>query len=185
MRVSDNFFVQIPTSNIDSANYYKRALIEKIQKQHPHLTIAGLDRPFYTDKGNYIKGVDYAPAGSLITFGTAKYHDVNWVKNPEYAAKKGYAPVYDLLNDWNTIDQKLRTFANNRKPIQKTTNKYSYQVATNRYVVNGSNVTVTDNFVYVDNKAYPRTMTQYTFSAMPVEKQKVVTDIVYIVTRLF
>lgn len=181
---NDKFFVQVPTMNQDSAGYYKRALIEKIQRQYPHLTIAGLDAPFHTPKGNYIKGVDYAPAGSLLTFGTAKHHDVNWVRNPEFAAKKGYTPVYDMIKDWENIDSKLRTFANNRRPVQTYRSRYSYQTGNNSYVVNGSNVTVTDNFVFIDNKAYPRRLTETSYRAMPVASRRVIENIVYVITKI-
>ena len=80
-----NFAVELPTRAQDPSGFYKKGLIEKLTKNYLWLTVAGLDAPHTLKNGRELRGVDHAGPGSVITFGTAKNHDVNWVERPDYA----------------------------------------------------------------------------------------------------
>ena len=146
---NDKFFVELPSYNRDNNGFYKRTLLNTIEKKYPWLTVAGLDSPFKTPKGNVINGVQNAGPGSLLTFGTGRQHDVNWVKRPSFAAERGYEPILNPITNWNTIMNKLDTFAMNRKPIQtRYSSDFSY-LGNNNYIIGSNNVTITDDFIYV------------------------------------
>lgn len=179
---NDKFIVKLPTATQDNIGFYKQGLINKIQRDYPWLTIAGLDDPFYTPKGNRINGVEYAGADNVLTFGTAKFHDVNWVKRADYAREKGYNPVYDLVKDWNTVTGKLHTFAMNRKP--QTCYGNTYVVNRNTAVVNNVPVTVDNDFVYIANRVYPRTMTPAYVTSLPVTTQRVIEGYIVMLRKI-
>lgn len=56
--------------------------------------------------------------GNQITFGTSSRFDVNWTRRDEYFCQKGYAPVYDIVKDWNKIDKAMKQFAEQKKAIK-------------------------------------------------------------------
>ena len=62
------------------------------------------------------RGVEYASHGNLLTFGTSKTHDVEWIERPSYACEKGYSPVYNLVSDWNKITDRLEKLNEERYP---------------------------------------------------------------------
>lgn len=176
---NDKFIVQLPTAAQDTTGFYKREFLGAVQKKYPWLTIAGLDAPFTTPKGNVINGVQYAGAGNLITVGTARQHDVNWVKRAAFACEKGYNPVYDLVKDWNTVMGKLETYAMNRKPAPRYYGN-TYVVNRNTAVVRDVRVTVTNDFIYINNEAYPRTLTAAYYASLPVSTRRAIEG--YLVT---
>lgn len=183
MRANDNFFVTLPSTSTDTRGFYKKGLLDLIDKKYPWLTVAGLDAPFYTDKGNPISGVQYAGAGNVLTFGSAKYHDVNWIKRADFAREKGYEPVLDLVKDWNTITRKLDVFAQNRKPAPR------YTYSSNRYgreeiCVAGNRVTITDNFVFVNNVAIPRELDARRYASLSRRDQEIVTGFIVTFEKL-
>ena len=106
------FAVELPTLANDPRGFYKKGLVDIILNRYKNLTVAGIDNP------DVKRGIEYAGPGNLITFGTAKNHDVNWVARPDYAREKGYKPVYDLIKDWNTIVSKISAFSAEKKRIE-------------------------------------------------------------------
>ncbi len=175
MKDNTNFMVRIPSANLDNSGFYKQLFLKQVEK-YPWLSVAGLDAPYYTPNGNYIRGVEYAGAGKLITVGTAKYHDVNWVKNAEYAAGKGYAPVYDLQKEWPKAVKALERFANARKPRFN-----SYSGANSSYYstsVGGSNVEVYDNFVKIGYTIIPKVATNNTFVKYTPEQTETILKVI-------
>lgn len=167
-----NFAVQLPTKSADTNGFYKKGLMDKIINKYPWLKVAGIDEPTYTKSGRYIRGVDYAGPGNVITFGTAKSHDVNWVERPDYVREKGYTPVYDLVKDWNTVVSRLDAFANARKPRPTYTSGVQY-VAFNKYCIAGVPVEIFDNFYrigYTIIPRFPKTSDYCLFSTPEVTK---------------
>ena len=103
-----SFAFELPTTDIDPNNFYKKGILEeilKIRKEYPGFTVSGVDRP------DVKRGVDYASNSNLITVGTSKTHDIEWVERPNYAREKGYAPILDIRKDWNKIVTRLRAYA--------------------------------------------------------------------------
>lgn len=106
-----SFVVELPTKNEDPRNFYKRGLLEevlKIRNEYPGFTVAGIDAP------DVKRGVEHASHGNLLTVGTAKTHDVEWVERPNYAREKGYNPVLDIRKDWKEITTKLKAYAEDK-----------------------------------------------------------------------
>lgn len=149
-----NFFVKLPSAVVDPRGYYKRGLVENINK-YPWLKVAGLDAPFTTTNGKTIRGINYAGPDQLITFGTAKNHDVNWVENGDYARKKGYMPVYDLEKDYALVLSKLDAFAQARKPRPTYTTAY-LRGTSDTFYVSGQRVEVYDNYIKIGMNIIPR-----------------------------
>lgn len=184
---NDKFFVELPSYSNDNTGFYKRTLINKIQKDYPWLTLAGLDDPYYTNKGNKINGVQDAGPGNIMTFGTAKYHDVNWVRRATYATEKGYVPILNPVTNWNTVANKLHTFAMNRKPriVERYNTASDFRsLGNDRFVIAGHNITITDDFVYVGAKALPRKVTPTYYYSLPDTTKKTLAGIMIVVERI-
>ena len=165
------FAVQLPTADMDPRGFYKKGLIDELNK-YPWLTVAGMDDPFYTKSGNFIRGINYAGPKNLITFGTAKDHDVNWIKREDFARTRGVAPVYDIIKDWSTVKDNINTFADVRKPAPKPTTRVGY--ASNSYFgtenlyINDTNVEVFSNYFKIGSTIIPRTNTTSTANVYKV-----------------
>jgi hypothetical protein len=99
----NSFAVRLNNPGSRTDAFYKERLLAEARKNG--LSIAGEDRPYVTH------GVDYATSGNLITVGTADNHDVEWVRRPEYLCERGVKPIYDIVEDWNTIVSSMRTYA--------------------------------------------------------------------------
>lgn len=100
-KANNSFAVVIPNVTTDPNLFYKKELFELIKKNYPEFTVSGQVPPAVR------RGVEHASHGNLLTFGTAKTHDIEWVERPSYACEKGYVPVYDLVQDWNKITNRL------------------------------------------------------------------------------
>lgn len=173
-----NFFVQLPSNANDPRGFYKKGLIDAINK-YPWLKVAGMDAPFTTPSGKEIRGINFAGPDNLITFGSAKNHDVNWVKRADYAREKGYHPVYDIIKDWTTVMGKLNTFANERKPRPTYRSQEVYlQGSGNAFYVNGQLVEVYDNYIKIGLNIIPRNLTTTNYYAMPVAQQEIVRTVI-------
>ncbi len=92
--VSNNF-----AENEGTFDYYKRALVRNVKKLG--LTISGEDRP------EIRRGVDQAGFGNVLTVGTSRTHDMEWIERMDYVCEKGYTPVLNLIKDWDLISRKL------------------------------------------------------------------------------
>ena len=181
---NDKFFVALPSYATDNTGFYKQAILDKVRKEYPWITVAGLSDPYRTPKGNYINGVQNAGPGNLLTFGTGKFHDVNWVRRPEYATERGYEPIIDPVKNWNTLVNKLHTFAMNRKPSYTYASSNTYALGNDRYVIGGNKVTITDDFVYVGAKALPRTVTRDSYYSLSTPVRRKLEGIAIILERI-
>lgn len=173
---NSNFFVQLPSASNDPRGFYKAGLVNAISK-YPWLKVAGLDAPFTTNKGTDIRGIQFAGPDNLITFGSAKNHDINWVKRADYAREKGYHPVYDIIKDWNTVMGKLDKFATERKPRPRYQEVYMHGTA-DVFYAGGQRVEVYDNYIKVGLHIIPRNVTSTTYRAMPVAQQEIVRTVI-------
>ena len=102
------FVVELPSADRDPQNFYKRGFVEELLKtraQYPTFTIAGIDAP------DVRRGIEFASNGNLLTVGTAKTHDAEWVERPNFAREKGYEPVFDLVKDWKKVTDRLKKYA--------------------------------------------------------------------------
>lgn len=163
------FAVELPSKTQDPHGFYKKGLVDKLLNEYPWLKVAGIDSPFYLKNGQKLRGIDYAGAGSVLTFGTAKNHDVNWVERPDYVREKGYTPIYNLAKDWSTVVSRLDAFAKAKKPVYRPTYKTTSVV----YNIAGFPVEVFDNFIkigYTVIPRYPKTCDYYMFSEPAVTK---------------
>lgn len=124
------FLVELTEKNV-----YLPKLVEKAQNLG--LSVSG-------DGSNPVKGGDITNAkkGDLVTFGTSSRFDVNWIRRAEYALENGYAPIYDVVKDWNTVSKAMKEFAS--KGQQKS-------FALN----NGGNVSFHHRFVKIGLDVYP------------------------------
>jgi len=104
----NSFAVVLPSKSEDPQNFYKKGFIEevlKVRRDYPGLTVAGIDNP------DVRRGIEYATNDHLMTVGTAKHHDINWVERANYAREKGYKPVYNLIENWNEVVADLKKYA--------------------------------------------------------------------------
>ena len=147
------FAIELPALNVDPQGFYKKGLVEILTSdKYKKLTIAGIDLP------TVIRGIQHAGPGNLITIGTAKNHDVEWIERPNFAREKGYNPVYDLVADWKTVTNKLDVYYNEKYP-----KNYNF---TGAY---GANVQVFDGFVKIGDNIYPWENKTNTLSARDIE----------------
>ena len=131
------FVVEIPSANRDPHNFYKRELfneILKVRRDYPGFKVAGIDDP------SVKRGIEHATNNNLITVGTAKNHDVEWVERAGFACEKGYNPVYDLISDFSTVKSKLRAYA------EKNHGTKEFNLS------NGSTVVIHRNFIKIGYK---------------------------------
>ena len=96
--------------NISEKSPYVKELVR--QAQNLNLTVSG-------DGTAPTKGGDITEArkGDQITVGSSSRFDVNWTKRDQYFCQKGYAPVYDIVKDWNKIEKALKQFADQKKRL--------------------------------------------------------------------
>ncbi len=174
------FAVELPTKAQDPSGYYKKGLVDKLVNKYPWLKVAGIDDPYYTKNGKYIRGIDYAGAGSVMTFGTAKNHDVNWVERPDYVREKGYTPIYNLVKDWNTVVNRLDAFANEKKPVYRPT--YNYSTSSVSYNIGGDVIEVFDNFIKIGYHIIPRNPRQAEYYLL---SQPSVTKVIVTINGLY
>jgi hypothetical protein len=116
--------------HVSEKNPYLKELVR--QAQNLNLTVSG-------DGTNTVKGGDITQAqkGDQITFGTSSRFDVNWTKRDQYFCQKGYAPVYDIVKDWNKIEKAMKQFANQKKVMN---------------TVDGTNIRFHARFMVVDGR---------------------------------
>jgi hypothetical protein len=129
-KANNSFAVEIPSRDTDPNLFYKKELLALIAKNYPEFTVSGKTPPVVR------RGVEHASYGNLLTFGTSKTHDVEWVERTGYACEKGYAPVYNLVKDWKKITSRLEDLNNERYPAKLR-------------LSNGLDVEFFDNFVKV------------------------------------
>lgn len=130
----NSFAVNLTGKNNSTTEFYYNQLLKKVRSYRSQgLTVAGDDFP-PLKKG---RGVELAGRGNLMTVGTAKNHDVEWIERPEYACEKGIDPVYDLVKDWNKISTALDNYVDE---------KYGLRVSING---NSRRVTVSGDMVFV------------------------------------
>lgn len=136
---------------------YLKRLVEKCQDLG--LTVSG-------DGTAPVKGGDIRQAqkGDQVTFGTSKRFDVNWVKRDEYFCKKGYRPVYDIVQDWEKIDRAIKQFADQKKSLE----------------LNGQNIRFHSRFMVIDGKVVPYEKNQI-FVEVPAATLKYILDEVEVV----
>lgn len=85
-----------------TADFYKREFLKNARNLG--LSIAGEDIP------PVLSGIEEAGMGNLLTVGTADNHDVEWIRRPQFACERGLKPVYDIVDDWNEIQEALVKF---------------------------------------------------------------------------
>jgi len=119
--------------NVSEKAPYVKELVR--QAQNLNLTVSG-------DGTSPVRGGDITQArkGDQITFGSSSRFDVNWTKRDQYFCQKGFAPVYDIVKDWNKIEKAMKQFANDKRSIRTT---------------DGTNVRFHSRFMVVDGKVIP------------------------------
>jgi hypothetical protein len=87
--------------HVSEKHPYVKELVR--QAQNLNLTVSG-------DGTAPVKGSDITQVqkGDQITFGSSSRFDVNWTKRNQYFCQKGYAPVYDIVKDWNKIEKAMK-----------------------------------------------------------------------------
>ncbi len=151
------FVVELPSKTVDPNGFYKKELVNQIMKKYTNLTVAGIDAP------DVKRGIQHAGPGNLITFGTAKTHDVEWVERPNYAREKGYNPVFDLVKDWTKVLDRIDAFSKEKARMKEAELRARARFVTPAYVsgssfyIGNDKVTVYDNFIKVGYTLVPRT----------------------------
>lgn len=133
------FGVVLPKDH-DDFTFYKSCMVNLLTSgKYPKLTIAGLDDP------EVRRGIQYASPGSVLTFGSAKNHDVNWIERETYACEKGLSPVFvDLRTQWNRVVAALDRYYNEKYPREIV-----ISISDNR------KVKINDGFIQVGYDIYP------------------------------
>ena len=119
--------------NISEKSPYVKELVR--QAQNLNLTVSG-DGTAPTKGGD----ITQAQKGDQITVGSSTRFDVNWTKRDQYFCQKGYAPVYDIVKDWNKIEKALKQFADQKKKLN---------------TVSGNDIRFHARFMVVDGRVVP------------------------------
>ena len=129
---------------VSEKNLYAEALVALAQKAG--LTVSG-DLTARTSGGD----ITNVKKGSVITFGTSTRFDVNWVNDPEYARKKGFCPVYDIVEDWDTVKKAVVAFK--EKKYGRTLN-----------LSRGASASIHSDFVRIGTDIFPYGKVQITLT---------------------
>jgi hypothetical protein len=121
--------------NISEKSPYVKELVR--QAQNLNLTVSG-DGTAKTGKN--LGDIRNAEKGDQITFGTSSRFDVNWIARDQYFCQKQYAPVYDIVKDWNNVEKAMKEFAAKKKEAQLPC---------------GTNVRFHSRFMVVDGQVIP------------------------------
>lgn len=192
MNNSSNFAVRFPSSNNDSKGVFKKALMNLILENHPHLSVAGLDEPEYDRYGRRIRSVEYAGPKNILGFGLSDDHDVSFVSRREEILNNPFTPVHNIETEWNTVVAKLARFSKERENpcfncpfagICKKNAEPKYNEAPSFYL-SGTKITVFDNFVKVGNTIIPRKLTPVFIMKAPVATRELIKRTIVTITRL-
>jgi hypothetical protein len=148
-----SFAVILPNNEIDRNGFYKVTFLEWVAENCPELSISGVDDPTYTKAGNFIRGLDFAGPGKLLTVGRGPNHDLNWIDDPQYALDNGVLPVYDLLKDIKIVKEQVLKYYKAKYPKVRTNDTNAKDVTFTRigdYIRVGVN-TYRDTNEYVAN----------------------------------
>lgn len=94
--------------NNSTADFYKRVIIKMAKDLGLTVAATGV---------NVRRGLEFAGYGNVLTVGTVFEKtgiDMEWIERPGFACEKGYKPVYDIIDDYNTIKAKLHEYASNK-----------------------------------------------------------------------
>jgi hypothetical protein len=139
---ADGTFVVVASEK----NLYVAELVKLAQ--NIGLTVSG---DLSAKTGKPLGDITNIKKGSVITFGTSSRFDVNWVNDPEYARKKGFCPVYDIVEDWDTIKKAIVAFKENK---YGRTMKFD----------NGASASIHKDFVRIGYDVYPYGKVEKTFT---------------------
>lgn len=187
MFTNKNFAVTLPSQSNDPKGFAKAALINRLQAKYPWLTIDGVNDPVkYNVFGEEVPGVQYAGPKDIITFGVSEHHDVSW--KPSFGRKLVAAPVpvYDIIEDWNTVVNKLDKYATAKRSkgclgcpfFNKCREDNSYRLS------DGRKVSVFDNFVKIGTTIIPRRLNTTTIARLQPEARKTIEAIIVNVTSI-
>jgi len=121
--------------SISEKTPYVKELVR--QAQNLGLTVSGDGT---AQAGGKLGDIRNAEKGDQITFGTSSRFDVNWIARDQYFCQKGYAPVYDIVKDWNKIEKAMKAFAEKKQLLKLS---------------NGSDVQFHSRFMVVDGRVTP------------------------------
>lgn len=192
------FAVRFPSRNNDSKGVFKKSLLNFIEREYPYLSLAGLDAPEYDALGRRIKSIEYVGPKDTMTFGLSDYHDVAYATKPSDLLNEqgtGFAPVYDIADDWNTVINKLTRFAEAKEreescyncPLRNVCGKVKkpkYNEADAYYLSDGTKVTIFDNFIKIGNTIVPRNITPVFIAKAPVATRELIKRTIVTITRL-
>jgi hypothetical protein len=60
----------------------------------------------------------------ILTFGTSKRFDVNFISRPSYAKKNNLVPVYDVVKDYRKVIEAINEMADEKKTLQRSRDGY-------------------------------------------------------------
>lgn len=143
---NNKFAFLLPSKKNDPKGSFKKAILNQLSNNYPHLTIDGID---YPDTG---LGIRYAGPKDCITFGSSNYHDVSWT-NEDIKNVMDEMPVYTPEN-WFAFTKKLEKFANGEEDEYLKKKGYDF-------TLNGEPVKVYDNFIQVGYRIIPRNTYNY------------------------
>jgi len=121
--------------HVSETTPYVKELVRKAQDLN--LTVSGDGT---APVGKKLGDITNVRKGDQITFGSSDRFDVNWVARDGYTCSKGFAPVYDIVKDWNKIEKALKQFADQKKKLN---------------TVNGENIQFHARFMMVDGRVVP------------------------------
>jgi hypothetical protein len=193
MRNNSNFAVRFPSPSIDKRGEFKKALMNIILENHPHLSVAGLDEPEYDRFGRLIRSVEYAGPKNILGFGTSDDHDISFINRREDFLNNLNTPLYNLESDWNKVMSKLERFSKERETsecsgcpfasICKQTRAPKYNEAPS-FDLSGIKVTVFGNFIKIGNTLVPRNLTPVFIMKAPVATRELIKRTIVTITRL-
>lgn len=92
--------------NEKTVEFYIEGILDHAKKLG--LTISGNDLPLVR------RGIDHIRKGNLLSVGTSGTHDVDWIERREFARERSLNPVFDLVEDYRAILDRMTKFAEAR-----------------------------------------------------------------------
>jgi hypothetical protein len=103
--------------------------------------------------------------GDIITFGNSKSFDVDFISDPEYVRKNKLIPIYDIVDDYDTIWEAIKDMKKEKKSLSEKAGcpeeplyRHLKGVSSKKSETINSKkkISVSTNWMVIDGQLYPK-----------------------------